>query len=153
MRLSPRLIPLIALGISLCSVAEDRVISSLGRLEPENGVVQLAGPSGGGLTGSVMKSLAVAEGDWVENNQIVAHLDSYNLRKAEVGRLEAILTNARSEIARQADLSKRSLTSAARYSKFMPTPVSGLGHRASWNSAVPIACTQLQKSMKPTLPR
>ena len=113
MRLSPRLIPLIALGISLCSVAEDRVISSLGRLEPENGVVQLAGPSGGGLTGSVMKSLAVAEGDWVENNQIVAHLDSYNLRKAEVGRLEAILTNARSEIARQADLSKRSLTSAA----------------------------------------
>lgn len=113
MRLSPRLIPFIALAVSLSTVAEDRVISSLGRLEPEDGVVQLAGPSGGGLTGSVMKSLEVAEGDWVERNQIVAYLDSYNLRKAEVGRLEAILTNARSEIVRQEDLSKRSLTSAA----------------------------------------
>ena len=113
MRLSPRLIPFIALAVSLSTVAEDRVISSLGRLEPEDGVVQLAGPSGGGLTGSVMKSLEVAEGDCVERNQIVAYLDSYNLRKAEVGRLEAILTNARSEIVRQEDLSKRSLTSAA----------------------------------------
>ena len=113
MRLSPRLIPLIALAVSLSTVAEDRVISSLGRLEPEDGVVQLAGPSGGGLTGSVMKSLEVAEGDWVERNQIVAYLDSYNMRKAEVGRLEAILTNARSEIVRQEDLSKRSLTSTA----------------------------------------
>ena len=113
MRLSTRLMPLIALGVSLCTVAEERVVSSLGRLEPENGVVQLAGPSGGGLTGAVMKSLEVAEGDWVENNQVVAHLDSYNLRKAEVARLEAILTNARSEIARQDDLAKRSLSSRA----------------------------------------
>jgi len=113
MQLSSRLIPLFALGISLCSFAEERVISSLGRLEPANGVVQLAGPSGGGLTGAVMKSLEIAEGDWVEDGQIVAYLDSYNLRKAEVARLEAILTNARSEIVRQEDLAKRSLTSKA----------------------------------------
>lgn len=111
MRPSPRLIPLLALGVSLCAVAEERVVSSLGRLEPENGVVQLAGPSGGGLSGAVMKSLGVAEGDWVESDQVVAHLDSYNLRKAEVARLEAILTNARNEMTRQGDLAKRSLTS------------------------------------------
>ena len=30
------------------SAAEERTITSLGRLEPENGVVNLAGPSGGG---------------------------------------------------------------------------------------------------------
>ncbi|MBK5106344.1 MAG: hypothetical protein JJE42_19040, partial [Burkholderiales bacterium] len=113
MRLSLRLVPLLALVISLCSVAQERVVSSLGRLEPENGVVQLAGPSGGGLTGAVMKSLEVAEGDWVESGQVVARLDSYNLRKAEVARLEAILTNARNEITRQKDLAKRSLTSTA----------------------------------------
>ena len=47
MRPSLGLIPLLALVISLCAVAQERVISSLGRLEPENGVVQLAGPSGG----------------------------------------------------------------------------------------------------------
>ena len=111
MRSGLRLIPALALAISLGAAADDRVISSLGRLEPENGVVKLAGPSGGGSGGTVMKSLEVAEGDWVENGQVVARLDSYNLREAEVARLEAILTNARNEMTRQEDLAKRSLTS------------------------------------------
>jgi HlyD family secretion protein len=106
-------LPVTILFVSLIAVAQERVISSLGRLEPENGVVQLAGPSGGGLTGAVMKSLEVAEGDWVESGQIVARLDSHELRSAEVARLEAILTNARSEMTRQDDLSKRNLTSAS----------------------------------------
>lgn len=111
MQRSLKLVLFFGLVVSLCAVAEERVVSSLGRLEPENGVVQLAGPSGGGLTGAVMKSLEVAEGDWVESGQIVARLDSYELRKADVARLEAILTNARNEMARQKDLAKRSLTS------------------------------------------
>jgi HlyD family secretion protein len=111
MRPSLRLLPVLALVTSISAAAEERVISSLGRLEPENGVVRLAGPSGGGSTGAVMKSLDVAEGDWVENDQVIARLDSYNLRKAEVARLEAILTNARDEMARQEDLAKKSLTS------------------------------------------
>ena len=113
MRPIVRLILFFGLVFSFCASAEERVISSLGRLEPENGVVQLAGPSGGGLTGAVLKSLEVAEGDWVESNQVVARLDSYNLRKAEVARLEAILNNARSEMARQEDLAKRSLARTA----------------------------------------
>jgi HlyD family secretion protein len=113
MRPSQILIPFLGLVLSFCAVAQERVISSLGRLEPENGVVQLAGPSGGGLTGAVMKSLEVAEGDWAESGQVVARLDSYDLRTAEVARLEAILTNARNEMARQQDLGQRSLTSEA----------------------------------------
>lgn len=113
MRPSLILILFFGLVISFRAAAQERVISSLGRLEPENGVVQLAGPSGGGLTGAVMKSLEVAEGDWVESDQVVARLDSYNLRKAEVARLEAILTNANSEMARQEDLERKSLTSKA----------------------------------------
>jgi len=106
---------LFSFTLSFCAVADERAISSLGRLEPENGVVQLAGPSGGGLTGAVMKSLVVAEGEWVEKDQVVARLDSYNLRTAEVDRLEAVLTNARNEMARQQDLSKKSLTSKANF--------------------------------------
>jgi HlyD family secretion protein len=131
MRPSLRVVLLFGLVFSLCAVAEDRVVSSLGRLEPENGVVQLAGPSGGGLTGAVLKSLEVAEGDWVDSNQVVAYLDSYNLRKAEVARLEAILKNARNEMARQEDLARRSLArtadvdTAQRYWRFMPIPESG----------------------------
>jgi HlyD family secretion protein len=108
---SLRLVPGLALIFSLCAVAEPRVISSLGRLEPENGVVQLAGPSGGGLVAAVIKSLAVSEGDWVEKDQVVARLDSYALREAEVARLKAILSNARSEMTRQENLAKTSSTS------------------------------------------
>jgi len=106
-----KLLFILALLVSQNAVAEQRAISSLGRLEPENGVLRLAGPSGGGLTGTVMTSLAVAEGEWVEKGQVVARLDSYNLRTAEVARLEAILANARNEMARQQDLATKNLTS------------------------------------------
>lgn len=111
MRRSLQLVPCLTLVFSLCAVADQRVISSLGRLEPENGVVQLAGPSGGGVTASVIKSLEVAEGDWVDKDQVVARLDSYTLREAEVDRLKAILANARSEMTRQQNLAKTSATS------------------------------------------
>jgi HlyD family secretion protein len=113
MRPGLKTIPLLCLAVSVCAVADQRVISSLGRLEPQNGVIQLSGPSGGGAAGAVMKTLEVAEGDWVDEGQVIARLDSYDLRSAEVARLDAILANARSEMARQQDLSRTSATSRA----------------------------------------
>ncbi len=113
MRLIPTLATLCSLVLPLYASAQDRVISSLGRLEPENGVVQLAGPSGGSLTGAVLKTLEVAEGDWVDKGQVIARLDSYELRSAEVARLNAVLANAQSEMARQQNLSRTSATSRA----------------------------------------
>ena len=113
MRPALKTLLLLCLVIPLWATAEQRVISSLGRLEPENGVVQLAGPSGSGFAGAVLKTLEVAEGDWVEKGQVLARLDSYELRSAEVARLNAILANARSEMARQQDLSRTSATSRA----------------------------------------
>ncbi len=110
-----KLLVVLALLVLQSALAETRVISSLGRLEPENGVVQLAGPSGGGMSGAVMTSLAVAEGDWVDEGQVVARLDSYDLRTAEVARLEAILANAQSEMARQEDLAQKNLTSESNF--------------------------------------
>jgi HlyD family secretion protein len=111
MRQSLKIAPCLTLLIALGAAAEPRIISSLGRLEPENGVVHLAGPSGGGLTAGVIKSLDVAEGDWVEKDQVIARLDSYKLRDADVARLKAILANARSEMTRQKNLAKTSSTS------------------------------------------
>ncbi|MEJ2322814.1 MAG: efflux RND transporter periplasmic adaptor subunit [Gammaproteobacteria bacterium] len=111
MRPELKLLPIITIVFSFSALAEERVVSSLGRLEPENGVVQLAGPSGGGLTGAVIKTLQVTEGDWVEKDQVVAHLASYVLRRGEVARLNAIVANARSEVTRQKNLDKSSLTS------------------------------------------
>ena len=90
-------------------LSESRAVSSLGRIEPYEGVIQVAGPSSGGASGSVIKSLTVKEGDWVEKGQVIAYLDNYSLREAEVARLQAIYTNARSELNRQQNLSLTSL--------------------------------------------
>jgi HlyD family secretion protein len=98
----------------LSAIAQDRSVSSLGRLEPENGVLKLAGPSGGGLTGAVIKEMFVAEGDWVEKDQEVARLDAYAVRKAEIDRINAVIRNARSELERQKNLSTTSATSQSK---------------------------------------
>lgn len=94
--------------------SEGRAISSLGRIEPLNGVLKLASPSGNGLSGAVIKEMLVAEGDWVDKDQILARLDSHNVRKADVARLKAVLTNRNSELARQKNLSATSATSKSK---------------------------------------
>ena len=104
-------IGLLLLSCHLTALAETRSVSGLGRLEPDGGIIQLAGPSNGGSSGSVIRELTVAEGEWVEKDQVIAYLDSYSLRKAEVARLKAIYVNASSELKRQKNLSLTSATS------------------------------------------
>lgn len=81
--------------------SEGRAISTLGRIEPLNSVLKLASPSGNGLGGAVIKEMLVVEGDWVYKDQILARLDSHNVRKADVARLKAVLTNRNRKLARQ----------------------------------------------------
>ena len=105
---------LVSCLISLCPVstaAGERAISCLGRLEPKDGIIKLAGPANGG---GVIKTLSVSEGDWVEAGDRVALLDTYELRKAEVKRLEAVIRNAQRELDRQTNLSRTSATSRVR---------------------------------------
>ncbi len=92
-------------------VAGERAISCLGRLEPKDGIINLAGPSNGG---GVIKTLSVDEGDWVEAGDRIALMDTYELRQAEVARLEAVVNNAKRELARQTNLSRTSATSRVR---------------------------------------
>ena len=101
------------LALAAAAGAQERAVSSLGRIEPHNGVLRLAGPSGGGGIGgvAVIESLAVSEGDWVEKGDVVAVLDNHAVREANVARLEAIVANARRELDRQNDLSTSSATS------------------------------------------
>ncbi len=96
------------------TLAADRAVSSLGRIEPLNGVLHLAGPSGIGLRGAVIKDMLVAEVDWVEAGQVLARLDIYAVSQAEVARLEAVLTNRENELARQRNLSTTSATSQSK---------------------------------------
>jgi HlyD family secretion protein len=102
----------LALFLAVPALAEPppRVITSLGRIEPAGGVLRLAGPSG---IGSVIMDLKVSTGDWVEEGQLIAILDTYAVRKADQARLQAELDNARKKLAREAKLSRAVASSAA----------------------------------------
>ena len=53
------------------AMAQPRVVSSLGRIEPAGGVLRLAGPSG---LGSVIMNLRVEEGQQVKAGDVIATL-------------------------------------------------------------------------------
>lgn len=87
-----------------------RPISCLGRIEPFNGVYQLAGPS----DLSVVADLRVVEGQVVRRGEVVATLDTYDIRRAELERVEADLAHARTVLGRERDLEASAHSSAAR---------------------------------------
>jgi HlyD family secretion protein len=102
MRASLRFGQAVLLGAAVLSSAAassgaDRAITALGRLEPKDGVIRLAGPSRPAV---VISQLMVAEGDRVEEGQTIAILDSHGLHKADVARLTAELQNAERELER-----------------------------------------------------
>lgn len=90
--------------------ASSRSVSSLGRIEPLDGVYQLAGPS----DTSVVAQLFVVEGQTVNHGDVLATLDTFDVRSAELRRAEVDLNHARSVMARERALKQRSSTSVAR---------------------------------------
>jgi HlyD family secretion protein len=80
---------------------DGRGICALGRLAPKEGVIRVAGPSRPAV---VISKLLVEEGDRVEEGQAIAILDSYEVQKAEVARLQAELENAERELKRVSKL-------------------------------------------------
>ena len=83
-------------------------ISALGRIEPKDGVIEVAGPSEPSV---VIAKLRVDKGDRVEQGQILAILDTAGLRKARVERLEAELANARRDLERTQKLKHEAVIS------------------------------------------
>jgi len=78
----------------------DRV-SALGRIDPHNGVIRVAGPP---RLAVVIQELRVEEGDQVSENQVIAVLLGIQVQRAEVKRLQAELANAEWELARNQEL-------------------------------------------------
>lgn len=98
-----------AIALFVSTLADARQVSSLGRIEPEDGVYQLAGPS----ELAVVSQLLVEEGDHVEKGQALARLDTYGIHKAEVERTQVALDHAERVLARQQALRKSSFQSEA----------------------------------------
>jgi HlyD family secretion protein len=88
--------------------AAPRAITALGRIEPGEGVVHVAGPSG---APPVIAQLLVEEGDRVEKGQTLAILDTHVLHQAAVERLSAELENAELELRRAQELQARNSAS------------------------------------------
>lgn len=103
---------LVGLAVCHCTptfAADAPAVSSLGRIEPHNGVYRLSGPS----EISVVANLRVEEGDRVSAGQVLATLDSHDLRAAELKRAQVGLDHARRVLARQEALRQNSFQSAA----------------------------------------
>lgn len=112
-RLSP-LSGLLAACVLLTAhpASAERAITALGRLEPEGGVVCIAGPS---TMAVVISELMVEEGDVLEAGQLIARLDSYPRDRALVERERARVEDAEQEFARSQQLhAGRAASSSAR---------------------------------------
>jgi len=72
-------------------------VTALGRLEPKDGILRIAGPSRPSV---VIAKLLVEEGDHVQAGQPLAELDSIAADEAAVTKAKAALRNAESEMAR-----------------------------------------------------
>jgi len=72
-------------------------VTALGRVEPAEGITRVAGPSRFAV---VVSELLVDKGQLVQQGQLVALLDSADVERAEVARLEAELEQAKLDVQR-----------------------------------------------------
>jgi HlyD family secretion protein len=72
-------------------------IAALGRLQPKDGVIRVAGPS---LMVAVVDRLLVEEGDHVKRGEVIALLDDVAIREAAVARAKARVAFNEAELAR-----------------------------------------------------
>ena len=69
-----------------------RPVSALGRLEPEHGIIRVAAPSTPqSISGAVLKSLLVEEGDKVSEGQLLAITDTAAVMEATMEEVQAEL--------------------------------------------------------------
>ena len=74
-----------------------RAVTALGRLEPKDGILRVAGPSRPSV---VIAKLHVDEGDRVQAGQALAELDSIATDEAAVAKAKASLRNAEASLGR-----------------------------------------------------
>jgi HlyD family secretion protein len=85
-------------------------VTALGRIEPRNGILRVAGPSRPSV---VIAELLVEKGDRVAPGAAIAVLDTRTEDAARVARAQAELGNARTELARIKELQREGVTALA----------------------------------------
>lgn len=91
-------------AVSAAPIEPPMRVTARGRLEPQNGLLRIAGPSSASV--SVVSSLFVEEGTRVEEGQILATIDTEKVLEAQVQEADAQLHNAERELARAHELGK-----------------------------------------------
>jgi len=95
-------------------VPSPKQVSALGRLEPQGGIISIAGPSRFSV---VVDQLLVKRGDPVVAGQLVATLDSLTVEQAQAQRLQAELAQAELELTRLRALLQDELLSQSELDK------------------------------------
>jgi HlyD family secretion protein len=104
-------------------------ITALGRLEPKDGVIRVAGPSHFAV---VIGDLLIDVNDPVTAGQTIAILDNHAASKAEVARLEAELRNAQGEL--------------QRYDRLFADGFVSTSERDTWRTKVDMLRAQLERA-------
>jgi HlyD family secretion protein len=110
----------------------ERAVTALGRIEPKDGVIRVAGPSQPTILFNVVSKLLVMEGDWVKAGDVIAVFDSYETKKATAARLKAELEHARAEHRRFEELYKKQFVAAS--------------ERDAWLTRVDVAKAELERA-------
>ena len=90
-------------------------VTALGRLEPRDGAIRIAGPSRPSV---VVGKLLVDENDVVKVGQELAILDTHATREAEVQRSRAELANIEAELHRHGPLARDGVVSKSLYEEW-----------------------------------
>jgi len=85
-------------------------ITALGRLQPRDGIIRVAGPS---RVSVVIAKLLVAEGDRVETGRPLAVLDTLAEDEARAARTKAELRNAEQDLARYEELFRQRIAAVS----------------------------------------
>ncbi|MED5262802.1 MAG: efflux RND transporter periplasmic adaptor subunit [Myxococcota bacterium] len=89
-------------------------VTALGRLEPKDGAIRVAGPAG---RPAVISKLLVDDGDRVNKGDLIAVLDDTVLRQAELDRAKANLVDAEKHFERAEKLERRGVQAEATFDK------------------------------------